>query len=81
MSLLLKVGNFLKIPRLMLRIDKERCVNCDLCSGNCPMQIDVDEKAKVTNTECMLCQRCKVKCPRNCIDCTLCNERENNEQK
>lgn len=81
MSLLLKLGNFFKIPRIMLSINKNKCVNCELCSGNCPMQIDVDKDAKVSDTDCILCQRCKEKCPRQCIDCEFCNERVENEKK
>lgn len=80
MSILLKLGNVLKIPRIMLKINKEKCVSCELCSGNCPMQIEVDRDAKVTNSECILCQRCRDKCPRQGIDCDFCNERGKNEK-
>jgi len=80
MSLLLKVGNILKIPRLLLSINKEMCVNCELCSGSCPMQIDVDKESKVTDTECILCQRCKEKCPRQGIGCEFCSDRGKNEK-
>ncbi len=80
MNILLKVSNFLKIPRVMLKINKEMCVNCELCSGNCPMQIAVDEKPKVIDSECILCQRCREKCPRKGIGCDFCNEREKNEK-
>ncbi len=76
MSLMLKLGNKLKIPRLMLKINKEMCVNCELCSSNCPMQIDVDEKSKVADSECIMCFRCKAKCPRKGIDCEFCNDKD-----
>lgn len=81
MSLLLKLGNFLKIPRFMLTVNKEQCVNCSLCSSNCPMQIYVDKQLKVKDIDCILCQRCKAKCPRQGIGCEFCDERENNENK
>ncbi len=80
MSILLKLSNFLKIPRVMLKINKAMCVNCDLCSGNCPMQIDVDDKPKVIDSECILCHRCREKCPRKGIGCDFCNAREKNEK-
>ena len=81
MSLLLKLGNILKIPRLMISINKEKCVCCGLCSRNCPMQIDVYNDSKVKDLECILCQRCKEKCPTKGIGCEFCNEREKNEKK
>lgn len=80
MSLVMKIGNVLKIPRLMLKINKEKCVTCELCSSNCPMQIDVDKNSKVIDSECILCQRCKYKCPLNGIDCEFCKEQTTNEK-
>lgn len=79
MSILLKISNKLKIPRLMIKVNKEMCVNCDLCSSNCPMQIRVDEKSKVTDSDCIMCFRCKAKCPRKGIDCQYCNEEDKHE--
>ncbi len=79
MNLIIKLGNFLKIPRIMIKVNKEKCVNCKLCSSNCPMQIDVERDSKVTDSDCILCQRCKTKCPVDTIDCSFCNEREKNE--
>lgn len=80
MSILLKVGNMLRIPRIMLGINREKCISCSLCSGNCPMQIEVDKESKVSDINCILCQRCKDKCPRQVIDCEFCNERKKNEK-
>lgn len=81
MSLILKVANYLKLPRLMLRINKAMCVNCELCSSNCPMQIPVEDKASVIDSDCILCLRCKQKCPRNGIDCAYCNENKEKENE
>ncbi|MBI9032755.1 4Fe-4S binding protein [bacterium] len=74
MSLLLLLGNLLRIPRIMLKVNKSMCVDCGLCSANCPMQIKVEDKNQVSNSECILCQRCKAKCPRQGIDCEFCNK-------
>lgn len=81
MSIILKISNKIKLPRLMLKINKDMCVNCELCSSNCPMQIDVDEKVKVTDSDCIMCFRCKAKCPLKGIDCEFCNERDGYEKK
>lgn len=81
MSLLLKVGNLLKIPRLLIKVNKSKCINCKLCSDNCPMQIEVEGTSQVTDSDCILCQRCRLKCPTQVINCEFCKEQIKDEQK
>lgn len=44
---------------------KERCIDCKICSKNCPMGIDVlqyKEHGKVLNADCIKCEICIQKC-------------------
>jgi len=43
--------------------NKDICINCNLCSKSCPMNIDVANVDKVTSTECIGCQICVISCP------------------
>jgi len=43
--------------------DKDTCINCNLCSKSCPMNIDVAKVDKVTSVECISCQVCVLSCP------------------
>jgi ferredoxin len=51
--------------------DAERCVQCGVCSYNCPIEIDVrayvwrDEAIK--NSECLTCGECVARCPRGVL--------------
>ncbi|EGW40795.1 4Fe-4S binding protein [Desulfosporosinus sp. OT] len=39
------------------------CVNCGLCTKNCPMNIDVQHSLKISSAECINCQTCVLNCP------------------
>jgi ferredoxin len=51
--------------------DAARCVQCGICSYNCPIDIDVrayvwrDEA--ITNSECLTCGECVARCPRGVL--------------
>ena len=51
--------------------DSARCVQCGICSFNCPIEIDVrafvwrDEAIK--NSECLTCGECVARCPRGVL--------------
>jgi polyferredoxin len=56
-----KIRNLFNIPALQLKSDKDKCVNCNLCSKECPMSLDVTEmvtSGKMENTECIMCGAC-----------------------
>ena len=40
------------------------CIDCGLCSKNCPVNIDVQHSLKVTSAECLNCQTCVLSCPK-----------------
>lgn len=44
--------------------NKDKCINCSLCSKSCPVNIDVAHLDKVTSAECLGCQSCVLSCPR-----------------
>jgi polyferredoxin len=57
-------GIFSKISPSKITRNKDMCVNCNLCSKNCPVNIDVAHLDKVTSSECLGCQSCVLSCPK-----------------
>ncbi|MBO9368605.1 MAG: 4Fe-4S dicluster domain-containing protein [Chloroflexi bacterium] len=51
--------------------DAARCVQCGICSFNCPMGIDVRAHAwrgePVVNSRCLTCGECVARCPRGVL--------------
>ena len=56
------LGLFSLISLSRIRRDKEKCMNCNLCSLACPMNIDVATAEKVGQSECINCQECTSVC-------------------
>lgn len=54
-------------------IDAEyiRCVQCGVCSYNCPMGIDirrrVRERLPISHSHCLTCGQCVARCPRGVL--------------
>jgi len=70
-----KIGHFLELPTLGLRIDKGKCIHCEACSKHCPMSLDVHQmvqKGIIENTECILCGTCIDICPEKVIGYFFC---------
>lgn len=48
-----------------------RCIQCGICSYNCPVDIDVRHYARrgeaVTDHRCILCGECVTRCPRGTL--------------
>ena len=48
-----------------------RCVQCGICSYNCPINIDVRRHAwqgePVKNSRCLTCGECVARCPRGVL--------------
>lgn len=57
-------GIFSKLSPSSIVRDKDKCINCNLCSKNCPVNIDVANIDKVTSAECIGCQSCVLTCPK-----------------
>lgn len=51
--------------------DAARCVQCGICSYNCPINIDVRRHAwqglSVENSRCLTCGECVTRCPRGAL--------------
>lgn len=51
--------------------DPNRCVQCGICSYNCPINIDVRAHAwrgePVKHSECLTCGECVARCPRGVL--------------
>ena len=51
--------------------DPTRCVQCGICSFNCPINIDVRRHAwegvPVIHSECLTCGECVARCPRGAL--------------
>ena len=65
-----KTGNGLKLPALRLKSEPDRCIECEICSKNCPMSLDVMEillENQMENSECVLCGTCIDECPEDVI--------------
>jgi NAD-dependent dihydropyrimidine dehydrogenase PreA subunit len=51
--------------------DNTRCVQCGICSYNCPIGIDVRAYAwrgeSINHSECLTCGECVARCPRGVL--------------
>jgi len=51
--------------------DPARCVQCGICSYNCPIGIDVRAHAwrgeSIVHSECLTCGECVARCPRGVL--------------
>lgn len=55
-------------PHKIVR-NNDKCINCALCSKNCPMNIDVAKWNNITSSECINCQLCVLSCPKeDCLE-------------
>jgi polyferredoxin len=45
--------------------NEEKCINCGICSKNCPVNIDVANEKQVKTAECISCQTCVLSCPKD----------------
>lgn len=51
--------------------DPDRCVQCGICTYNCPISIDVRAHAwrgePIAHSECLTCGECVARCPRGVL--------------
>ncbi len=51
--------------------DPARCVQCGICSYNCPIEIDVRAHVwrgeSITHSDCLTCGECVARCPRGVL--------------
>jgi len=53
---------FFSITPYQIRIDKNHCTSCGVCSAHCPQGINVFSYEKVTHPDCTLCLDCVKSC-------------------
>jgi ferredoxin-type protein NapH len=64
------IRNLLKWPALRLVADAASCSDCQTCTRNCPMSLDVNgmvQRENMENGECILCGNCVDGCPKDAI--------------
>lgn len=65
-----KIRNTFTWPALHLRVHNDKCKNCNTCTENCPMSLNVNgmvHKGNMENAECILCGTCVAGCPEGVI--------------
>lgn len=65
-----KLGNILKLPGLRLQAMPEKCTNCQTCTTNCPMSLDVNgmvQARSMEHSECIFCGSCVDGCSKKAI--------------
>jgi heterodisulfide reductase subunit C len=64
--------------------DTSRCVQCGICTYNCPINIDVRRHAwlgePVEDSHCLTCGECVARCPRGVLRFERTNLFETSEQ-
>lgn len=66
--------NRVRWPSLALRVEKDKCISCKICTRNCPMSLDVMGmvlQGKLEHAECILCGTCVDTCPKEVIHYTF----------
>lgn len=62
--------NAVRWPALHLRADRSKCIQCEKCTRDCPMSLQVHEMVQadtMDNLECILCGTCVDGCPAKAI--------------
>ncbi len=57
------LGKLLRIRTKRIHTSEEHCINCKLCTMNCPMQIEIHKEKYVENVNCIFCLKCQQCCP------------------
>jgi polyferredoxin len=68
------LSNILRSPALRLCADAQACMDCEVCTRNCPMSLDVHAMVKLENMEhmdCILCGQCVDGCTKKVIRYTF----------
>lgn len=64
-------SKFAKSKMKQVSFERDKCVDCKICSKNCPIGIDVlshKKEGKVTDVDCLKCNVCVEKCPKKSLN-------------
>lgn len=65
---------YAKIQGPTFRVNKKKCIKCDLCMNTCPTKNISFKKGKYKfKNNCTLCMRCSFNCPKSAISIGLLN--------
>lgn len=58
-----------KYSALRVKCDEDKCIKCNTCKRNCPMNVDMTDNSRKrkNGTECILCMKCIDKCPKQAL--------------
>ena len=57
-------GIISKISPSRITRNEDKCINCNICSKNCPVNIEVSKLKEIKTSECINCQKCILSCPK-----------------
>ncbi len=62
MNIFQYLGKLLHIRSNRIHASEDLCIDCKLCSINCPMQIVIHEEKSIENVNCIFCLKCLQSC-------------------
>ena len=65
-----KLRNLVGWPALGLKAERDKCIDCGLCTAQCTMSLDVNRMVKdnrMEHSECVLCGNCVDVCPKDAL--------------
>ncbi len=69
-----KIRDYFKLIGLHLKSDSTKCTSCNVCTANCPMNLNVMKNVKkglMNDTECIMCGNCIDHCSQRAIKYSL----------
>ncbi|MBC8415005.1 MAG: 4Fe-4S binding protein [Candidatus Cloacimonetes bacterium] len=64
------IGKITGIKKHVIKRNWEVCIDCGICTKNCPMNIDISKYEDITDHNCIHCLKCIKFCPKD--DCMTC---------
>lgn len=64
------IGKISGTKKHVIKKNREICIDCSICTKNCPMNIDISKYEGITDPNCIHCLKCIQSCPID--DCMTC---------